>query len=186
MSGDDSSRPSDRGKTFAELCSTHKGMLFRFLLPFAAVPSERDDMLQEVFKRYLEQPKGTIRNDGAWLIETAKHVCQERWALQRRNSRHIDGDTRCDEVELELVSKLPHPEEVAEAAWAKREITLALDAVQLDQQHRAVLFLIVDGVSEKEVARERGLSVHQVRRYLRNALVNLRDWFGKHGERDSR
>lgn len=133
-------------------------MLYRLALTRTRNPSDAEDVVQEVFLRYLRSPHppGEEEHRKAWLIRTACHVCRNRAASAwfRRT------------VPLEGEIPLEDPQE--------REV---FDAVQrLPLRYRTAIYLhYMEDMPVAQMAKALGLPVNTVKSHLHRGRALLRD-----------
>jgi len=146
--------------------------LHRFLLRRLSSPSEAADLVQDVFLRLLcVRRADLVREPQAYIYGIAAHVLHE--FRVRTKNRCVRFDSQLlERLELDLANE-SSSEDLAERLATVRELETAL--AQLSPTHQAVLLLQKrDGMSREEVAQALGLSVHTVKKYVFQAMAQLR------------
>lgn len=132
-------------------------------------PADIDDLAQEVFLRLLRySDEVTVENPQGYLFRIAANVANE-WR-ERSRVRKPHDDSWLNELRIE-------PAEEPENAVAKRRRTEYVQAAvdRLPPRQRDVLLLHVnEGLTYKQIARERGLTYRIVLRDLTRAYSTLR------------
>jgi RNA polymerase sigma-19 factor, ECF subfamily len=133
------------------------------------LPSDADtqDLAQEVYLRVLRfDGADLVRHPQAYLCKIAAHVACE-WQLQARQSKPHSSDAL---EELTIEDTLGESVDVDRQRQALHEALLELPLnmrTALVLQHR-------QGLSYEEIARELGVSLRMVRRYIEEGYVRLR------------
>ena len=144
--------------------------LHRYLMRRLRGAGDAEDLSQEVYLRLLRVENGElIRSPLDYLYGIASHV-----VYQFRIRTHRDLVTFDSELVAGIEeSAAPEPEAMTDRLSLQDELTRAL--AQLPPVHRAVFLLRSrDGCSIPEVARQLGLSVHTVKKYLFQARAKVR------------
>lgn len=157
----------------------HYRELHRFMIRRLPRSQDANDLVQEVFLRVLRLPRSEmVRNPQAYIYGIASHVVYEL-RMRSRNDR-----VTCDSHTLEQLAEHPAhfaPDELADQLGVKRQLEQAL--AQLPPMHQAVLLLHKrDGMSREEVAKELGLSPHTVKKYIFQAMAQIRTQWKRSGE----
>jgi RNA polymerase sigma factor (sigma-70 family) len=148
--------------------------LHRFLMRRLPAAQDANDLVQEVFLRILRLEKSElVRKPQAYVYGIASHVAHE-FRMRARHER-VTYDSQAADQAAEHPRELT-PDELADRLGTQRQFEQAL--ALLPPTHQAVLLLHKrDGMSREEVARELGLSVHTVKKYIFQALAQIRaDW----------
>ena len=155
----------------ASLVASHGVQLRRFLLVRVRNAADVPDIVQEVYLRMLRVPNvESIRSPEAYLFTVAQHVVQQH-ALRQSAAPQS--------VELTQVLNAPHvvddtdPVLDLDAQQCLERLQSALD--QLSPKARATFMLHRrDGLSFDEIAERLGTSRAMVKKYLMQALMQLR------------
>lgn len=155
----------------ANLVVSHGVQLRRFLLVRVRNAADVPDIIQEVYLRMLRVPSiESIRSPEAYLFTVAQHVVQQH-ALRQSASPQS--------VELTHVLNAPHvaadadPELDLDAQQCLERLQAALD--RLSPKARATFMLHRrDGLSFDEIGARLGTSRAMVKKYLMQALMQLR------------
>lgn len=131
-------------------------------------PSDVDDLAQEVFLRLLRYGDDVaVENPQGYLFRIACNVANEWHERSQRRCRYVGT---MDEV---LIESEEEPDNVLEQARIAESISAALE--QLPPRRREVLLLHVnEGMTYKQIARQRGLTHRVVVRDLSRAYSALR------------
>ncbi len=147
--------------------------LQRFLLRRIRRDHEVEDVVQEVFMRLLRIGNtDLIRNPRAYIYGIALHVVREF------RMRHVKAGTWATLDPQDIVDLAEQPgelrqDELAEQLDIQQRLERALG--RLPAAHRTVFLLHKrDGYSYEEIARQLGISVHTVDKYLLQAKVRIR------------
>ena len=137
---------------------------------------EWDDVIQEVvLAAGLGMRRGTLRNRAAivgYLRTTARHKFVARLAL------HL----RCERREIAWEAVLDGPLEPAQAAGeSDRDVREALARLP-ENRREAVTAVYLEGKSHEEAARDTGIPLGSLKRYLREGLAQLRSELAIPGE----
>lgn len=153
----------------------YRAELHRFLVRRLQGSQDANDLAQDVYLRFLQLPHAElVRQPHAYLYRIATNLVYEyRLKVRRR-------DVPCDPELLEELAER-RTDVWADSLQARLSASEQLERVlkQLPPIYRAVLLLKKrDGLSYAEIAKELGLSVHTVQKYLFRALAYCRaaDW----------
>ncbi len=119
---------------------------------------EVDDVVQESYSRVLRaKMRGSVRAPKALLFTTARNIALDIL----RKKKKIPFETMAND---ELTDVLDDCEAVEEAVARDQELEVLTEAVQAlpDRCRRVFTLRKVDGLSQPEIARELGISVHTV------------------------
>jgi RNA polymerase sigma-70 factor (ECF subfamily) len=154
------------------LVASHGAQLRRFLVVRVRNSADVPDIVQEVYLRMLRVPNvESIRSPEAYLFTVAQHVVQQHSLKQ---------SAAPPSVELtEMLTKSPVVADVdpvldLDAQQCLEQLQGALD--QLTPKARATFLLHRrDGLSFDEIAETLGISRPMVKKYLMQALMQLRE-----------
>lgn len=140
--------------------------LFRFLGRRVRTAVDIEDLAQETYLRLLRAPDlSEVRNPQAYLLRVASHVVIE-WRDHQPPAESVAMD------EDMLIDDCP-PELELEADLSQRRLDQVL--MTASPMMRAVLLLkLRDDLSYEDIARDLGLTVRQVKRYLARGYEQLR------------
>ncbi len=170
-------RESDQSQWFVDVVLPHENDLRNWLrLRFPSI-RDVDDLVQEGFKRLLDaHSSGPIANPRAYLFVITRNLAIDE--LRHTSHERPSGAVELDPLSIvdELISP---PEPVA----LKEEIKLLIEAIQiLPERCRQVMTLRkVYGFSQKEVAKQLGISVHTVEAQIGIGLDKCAVYFRRHG-----
>ena len=154
----------------AQLYEQYKDMVFRLCLRLGAGNAAwAEDLTHDVFIKTIEHaPRLPADTDIAgWLYRVTVNTCLSR--LRR------DG-TVWERVRQRLVARgRPHPSPPDEVVSARREVQELFAALQRLPPKERVVFAMhyLDGLSQKEICEQLGLSKGYVSKLLRRALEKL-------------
>ena len=145
------------------------------------VPDEFDaeDVLQDVFYRLVEANRLLMPIDHVtgWLFQVARNRITDLFRKKKpENFSDVAVETADDTLLLEDL--LPSPEAGPDALYARRvlldELENALDELP-EEQRQVFIGHEIEGLSFKEMAVERGVSVNTLLGRKRNAVLHLRE-----------
>jgi RNA polymerase sigma factor (sigma-70 family) len=155
-----------------ELVAQQDGRLRRFLRGRVRNSADIPDLVQEIFLRLLRVPsRETIRLPEAYLFTIARHTVQEHKLTTARAEK-------CVELDSTLCEFLPGPEPDPALEVAADECLAVLERAldEMPPKPRATFLLHRrDGLSLEEIAVRLGISLPMVKKYLMNALAQLRE-----------
>lgn len=157
-------------------------MLRAWLRSQFRAPAEIDDVVQEAFIRVLRtRAAGEVRSPRALLFVTARNIVLMQ--MRHREVERIDPLT-----EQAFASILDEGVDVAADVARSQELELLTQAIQsLPTRCRQILTLRkIYGLSQREVAREMGISEHTVEAQGTIALRKLGEYFARHGSGPAR
>jgi RNA polymerase sigma-19 factor, ECF subfamily len=166
------SNPSNPGAQLtASVFERYGKELHRYLLRHLRQPQDAGDLAQEVYLRLLRLEKSElVRQPNAYVFFVAAQVVSQFKLRAQAEPVLYDSD-----IAQERTENPPHfrTDELGEHLNAQRSLETLLS--RLPATHRDVLLLRRrDGLSWTEIARELGLSVHTVKKYLHEARARLR------------
>lgn len=147
----------------------HSGELRAVLTRVLGDPSLAEDCVQDTALRVLDQPIENVRDPRAFLFQVGYNLAKD--ALRRRQVRQSESLDEHDGVER-LTDSAPSPDALLQSRQQWAQVSAALAA--MPPQRRRVLWLMrVEGMSQKEVAAELGLSPKTVENHMTLALKSL-------------
>lgn len=147
--------------------------LLRFLRARMANPADAEELAQEVYLRLLRmRDPRRIRNRRAYVLRVAANVAYEWNLLARNRLHHSSGD-------LEM---LRDGRDVVRDVVVLEETQLLQRALQrLSPRCRAVLLMKRrDGLTQREIAEQMGISVSMVKKFLARGLSVCQQYFAEH------
>ncbi len=142
-----------------DVIRTYGSLLYRTAYVLLANPHDVQDILQEVFIKYMEKapPFRDSDHEKAWLLKVTANTCRD---CLRFRARHA-----CLNLEdLENVCAAPS------------DISLLKDVLALPLKYKTVLLLhYVEGYQIGEIARITGLSENAVKKRLQRGRDALRE-----------
>lgn len=160
------------GKFAAAAADSYGKQLHDFLRRRVRRAEDMDDLAQEVYLRLLRiKAPDTVRNPLAYIYGVASHVVSE--FNMRDLKGHVVFDSQVADITLEAQEAETRHGSPEDAGYLRRNVNEALQ--QLSDTHMAVLLLERrDGLSHGEIAERLGLSVHTVKKYVVQALAQVR------------
>lgn len=149
----------------------YRQQLQRFLVRRLRSSQDARDLAQEVYLRLLRVPDPSlVRQPQAYLYRIAANVVYEYRIREQHEPVLFDSEA------LEAIAEHPAEtdrDEMANRLDAQRQLEGLLN--QLPPLYRAILLMQKrDGLSYAEIAKELGLSIHTVEKYLFRALALVR------------
>ena len=168
---------TDQSQWFVAVVLPHEKDLRNWLrLRFPSI-RDVDDLVQEAFTRLLNaHSSGPIANPRAYLFVISRNLAIDEL-------RHSGHERPSGAVELDPASIVDELISPPESAALKEEIKLLIEAIQLlPARCRQVMTLRkVYGFSQKEVAKQLGISVHTVEAQIGIGLDKCAVYFRRHG-----
>jgi RNA polymerase sigma factor (sigma-70 family) len=150
----------------------HDGALRRFLRRWMSDPQEISDVTQEVYLRLMRggSPGKLSDNARAYVFTTAVNLVRDR--KRRARARHLDQHVPLEEAES-VRCPTQSPEETTQ--WLQQVELLKAALRGLEPRYRQVFVLHkIQNRTYPEIARELGVCVRTVERYLTIALAHCR------------
>lgn len=151
----------------------YQAELHRYLARCLRQRQDADDLLQDVYVRFLQSPQqALVRQPRAYLYRIAANVLAELNLQLKR--RPVTYDSEAVENKLEHDSATDAwGDELGETLHRHRQLERML--LQLPKLYRAVLLLRArDGLSYEEIAGQLSISPQTVKKYLFRALAQFR------------
>lgn len=146
------------------LYSDHHGWLQAWLRRKLANPSDAADLAQDTFARLLtaRQPE-VIAQPRAYLTSVAKNILVNWYQRQALERAYLEALAVMAEAEA------PSPEQRLAILQTLHEIDAMLDALK-PAARRAFLLSQIDGWKYEDIARELGVSLVTVKRYMQQGF----------------
>ncbi len=148
----------------------HRAQLLRFLAAHGAGDAA-EDLLQELWIRVTRRPTGPVANPLAYLYRAANNLMVDRYRAERQARQR---DHAWSEARGGLDERAPEPD--AEDILIARQELGRMDAALAALGERAARCFRrfrLDGVPQKEIAAELGVSISTVEADLRRAYAAL-------------
>ena len=139
------------------------GSLARYVARLTGDGDEADDVVQEVYLRFLARPPANDANLRAWLFTVATNLVRDR-----ARERHRELLQRQDEQ----LPSTTRAETRVELADARRELTALL--APLGQRDRTILLMRSEGFPHREIAEAVGTTTRSVGTMIARALRTIR------------
>ena len=147
----------------------HRAELLRFLRARGAGEAA-EDILQDIWLRIAKPRSGPVDNPKAYLFRTANMSMIDRYRSQTQAARR-----ELDWSETQPGGSEPSPENSVAASQEVAKVLALVD--RLGARTAAVLRRHrIDGLSQKQVADEMGVSLSTVERDLRTAYRAMLEW----------
>jgi RNA polymerase sigma factor (sigma-70 family) len=144
----------------------HEGDVRRWLGRFVTDAADADDVIQEAYCRIAAlESVAHIDSARAYLFQTARHIALEHI----RRSRIVRIDSVTDIELLRIVDDGPSPERILAGSRQLEQVRALIEG--LPSKCREIFVLRrVHGVSQKEIARELGVSENTVEMHAKRGL----------------
>ncbi|RUO18689.1 RNA polymerase sigma factor [Aliidiomarina haloalkalitolerans] len=172
----DKPQKQSRDKFLELLIQEHDSALRRFIRVRISVPSDCDDIIQDLYSRLaqiedleaqVEERLDTVRN---YLFQIAVNLIRDRYrkSVVRKEADHISGEA------MNIVTTLTSPERQLEGKRRLQQIQQALSKIKPEYQ-QAFLLSRMDNMSYREISDTMGISVSTVEKYISAALLAVRE-----------
>lgn len=148
----------------------HRAQLLRFLAAHGAGDAA-EDLFQELWIRVTQRPTGPVANPLAYLYRAANNLMVDRYRAERQARQR---DHAWSEARGGLDERAPEPvvEDILIAREELRHMDAALQALG-ERAARCFRRFRLDGVPQKQIAAELGVSLSTVEADLRRAYAAL-------------
>lgn len=137
-----------------------------------------DDLIQETYAILATRDEvASIREPRAYAYQVARSVLLQ----QVRRARVVPFGTLTDLEQLDAKADLPSPEQEAIARDEYARVAQAI-AEMPPQTRRAFQLRRIDGLSQREIAAELGLSENTVEKHIMRGIRMLMQQFGRGGK----
>jgi RNA polymerase sigma factor (sigma-70 family) len=162
------------GEMLEELIASHRSSLVRFLSRKLGSVDDAQEIAQDAFMRlHRLENADDIDNARAFLFQVASNMAIDQ--LRRRNLHERYVEHEGERLQDETLQFDPGtPEELLAAREQLRLVYQAIEALPA-RCRDALMLHRVRGLSYSEIAREMGVSVSSVEKYILEALKRCRD-----------
>jgi len=170
---------TDQSDWFATQLEPHEPMLRAWLKSRFSDERDLDDVVQEAYTRVLEARRSTeIASPKAFLFATARNI-----ALGRIRKQVTRGQVSL--ADIDVLGVLDESEDVSHAVARSEELELLTEAIQsLPARCRQIITLRkIYGMSQKDIAKELGISTHTVESQGTIGMRKLAAYFNRIGNR---
>ncbi len=172
------STPSpEQARWFADEVQVHESLLRSWLHSRYPALQDVDDVVQEAMTRVWQAHRaGPIASAKAFLFTTAQNLAID----EMRRRQIVVFENVAEMSELSVYADGPS---AAEAAARTQELEILTKAIQqLPDRCRQVLTLRkIYGLSQKEIARQLGISEHTVEAQVGNGMRRCAEFLARHG-----
>lgn len=168
--------PAESG--LRQMCLALRPELRRFLLSRRVGEADAEDLLQDLFLRVETSVTGPVRSPRAYLYQMLNNMAHTRRRTearqQARDADWLGAPAGAVTAEMEMPDLSPDPETtlLARDHLARVEARLAKlpeRTAHVFRQHR------IEGVSQKIIARDLGISLSAVEKHLQRAYAAVLD-----------
>jgi len=148
----------------------HRAQLLRFLESHGAGDAA-EDLFQELWMRVTQRPTGPVGNPLAYLYRAANNLMVDRYRAERQARVRDHAWTEARGMETDMA-----PEPTAEQTLIAREELRRMDSALAalgDRAARCFRRFRLDGIPQKQIAEELGVSLSTVEADLRRAYTAL-------------
>jgi RNA polymerase sigma-70 factor (ECF subfamily) len=169
------------GEAVREFVDRYRAPVLHFIRNAGFAEPDAEELAQDVFTRLLaedvlakaEREKGRFRS---FLLAVTRNVIREE--RRRRGAAKRGGDRTSVSLDEEGAAEPPAPEPAEEEfdrAWIENLLSSALEALGREQPHyrAAIRAHLLEGKEYKEVAREMGKSLQDVKNYIHRGRQKL-------------
>jgi RNA polymerase sigma-70 factor (ECF subfamily) len=159
----------------------HRERLLRFLAARGA-GDEAEDMLQEIWLRIAKRQTGPVASPLSYLFRTADLLLIDRHRSRRQAASRDRAWSEVHAGATPGVSDAPPVDRQLAARQLARLVTRLLDGLEpprvgeIFRRHR------IDGLSQRQIAQEFGVSLSTVENDLRRAYRALAEWREQHDD----
>jgi RNA polymerase sigma-70 factor (ECF subfamily) len=162
------------GELLEQLITSHRNALVRFLSRKLGSVDDAQEIAQDAFMRIhgLENADN-IDNARAFLFQVASNMAIDQLRRRSLHARYVEdeGERLRDDSEPQSPAS---PEELVDAREQVRLVYQAIDRMPF-RPRQALMLHRVKGLSYNEIAREMGVSVSSVEKYILEALKHCRN-----------
>jgi RNA polymerase sigma-70 factor (ECF subfamily) len=167
---------TDRESVLSHLFGQHACAVKRYLFGIIHRLEVAEDLTQEAFVRLQASSRGHLESPRGFLFRTAHNLAVDHI----RRGRLVPMDELDDATASVLADTGPSPEE---QVVARQELSLMRTVIsELPPKCRQVFLLVrLEGLSQRDVAAEMGMSPTMVRKYLARAIDYIHKRLGPEG-----
>lgn len=170
--------PSDGG--LRQLCLALRPELRRFLMARRVSEADAEDLLQDLFLRVETSVTGPVRSPRAYLYQMLNNMAHTRRRTesrqQARDADWLDAPAGTADAGMDRPDLAPDPETTLLARDHLARVEARLEKLPERTAHVFRQYRI-EGVSQKEIARDLGISLSAVEKHLQrayNAVLEIR------------
>lgn len=164
---------SSTGETgLTQLLGEMRSELLRFMLARQCNPAEVEDLLQDLYVKLTSTRTGPVSNPRAYLYQMANNLLHDHRRGRRRQQERDDHWTR-NRIGLDLKKDAgPSPEESAITSDELERVNQAIASMPVRTAQILKMYRL-DGMSQKAIAIEFGLTLSAVEKHLQRAYRKL-------------
>jgi RNA polymerase sigma factor (sigma-70 family) len=178
---DDGDVAEQRRKRFNERAPAYLNMLFAIVFSVTRDRELAHEIGQQAMVKYLSRMENEnwqldIENEGAYLVRIAKNLVNDGWRAHGK-AEFVSFDQQFDDRLLKVWSQLIDSSDVENQIYFEELLqTLPLKIIfgGLDAYERNLFLLQVEGLSNKEVAKEVNKDIEVVRYQLQKINYKIR------------
>ncbi|WP_159981344.1 MULTISPECIES: RNA polymerase sigma factor [unclassified Novosphingobium] len=171
--------PADSG--LRQLCLALGPELRRFLLARRVSEADAEDLLQDLFLRVETSVTGPVRSPKAYLYQMLNNMAHTRRRTEARQKARdadwLDAPVGSAGTDMEMPDLAPDAETALLARDHLARVEAALEKLPERTAHVFRQYRI-DGISQKVIARDLGISLSAVEKHLQrayNAVLEIRN-----------
>lgn len=167
----------ENDRWFRDEVLIHQDALRHWLLGKFPAMNDVDNIVQETLARvWTERRHGTVTSPRALLYTTARNLALD----QRRRQRVVPMQSLAEIAELPVYENAPSPSDLAAR---NQELELLTQAIQSlpDKCRQVVTLRKIYGLSQREIARQLGISEHTVEAQVGNGMHRCAKFLARKG-----
>jgi RNA polymerase sigma factor (sigma-70 family) len=160
----------NRERLFGKLFFDHARSLTKYLTGIVLKLEVAEDLAQEAFVRLRLSGRAELESPRGFLFRTAQNLARDHL----RRAARVPMDRLDDQHESRFTDGVANPEEILAARQELAIVRAVL--LELPPKCRQVFLLVrVEGLSQRAVAAEMGMSQTMVRKYLARAVGHIHE-----------
>jgi len=146
----------------------HRPALLRYLSARRIPAEEAEDMLQDLFVKLGSHPAGSVAEPRAFLYRMAENLLLDR---RRSAERRIRREEAWSSAQLGAMREADDRPSAERVLIARERLSLVSDALAALPDRTRLVFrrFRIDGVPQREIAAELGISLSAVEKHLQKA-----------------
>jgi RNA polymerase sigma factor (sigma-70 family) len=146
----------------------HRPALLRYLSARRVPAEEAEDMLQDLFVKLESHPAGSVAEPRAYLYRMAENLLLDRRRSAKRRTGREEAWATAQLGAMQEADDRPSAEQVL---IARERLSLVANALAALPDRTRLVFrrFRIDGVPQREIAAELGISLSAVEKHLQRA-----------------